>query len=79
MLTARVAPFPPVTDKVLTAGALHVYFVLAGTMPLIKLAGLTSNVYPLQTVVLIELITAFGFTNTTAEKAAPTQFNPPLV
>ncbi len=79
MLTARVAPFPPVTDKVLTEGELQVYLVLAGTMPFSKLAGLTSNGYPLHTVVLIALITAFGFTNITAEKVAPTQFNPPLL
>ena len=57
-----VADCPPVSDPVLTAGIVHVYFVPLGTMPLIPLVGVTWNGDPLQTVVLISVIKDCGFT-----------------
>ena len=62
MLVTNAAPKPPVSETLLVLGPVHVYFVLAGTMPLMPFAGLTSNDKPLQIVVLIGVITAFGST-----------------
>jgi hypothetical protein len=64
---------PPVNDTLDTTGPLHVYFVFAGTIPFLMSVGLTSNDAPLHIVVLISVITAFGFTYTTTVNVAPTQ------
>ena len=64
---------PPVKDAVLKDGNDQVYFVPNGTIPFVPLTGVTLNCTPLQTVVLIGVITAFGFTYTTTVKDAPSQ------
>ena len=64
---------PPVNDTFDTTGPLQLYNVLAGTIPFLILVGLTSNDAPLHIVVLISVITAFGFTYTTTVNVAPTQ------
>ena len=55
-------------------GSPQLYEVPAGTIPLVILVGVTLNNNPLQTVVLIELITAVGLTVTNTVKVAPIQF-----
>jgi hypothetical protein len=64
---------PPVNDTLDTTGPLQLYNVFAGTIPFLILVGLTSNDAPLHIVVLISVITAFGFTYTTTVNVAPTQ------
>jgi hypothetical protein len=64
---------PPVNDELDTAGGSHLYFVLAGTIPLVISVGVTVNTVPLQIVALMAVITAFGFTVTSTVNVAPTQ------
>jgi hypothetical protein len=62
---------PPVNDTLDTTGPLQLYNVFAGTMPFLMSVGLTANDAPLHIVVLISVITAFGFTNTNTVNVAP--------
>ena len=57
-LTPTPCEAPPV--KPLPVGAVHVYVVPAGTIPLVPFTGLTVNNTPPQLVVLIGVITAVG-------------------
>jgi hypothetical protein len=68
-----VPPLVTVNKPFDTTGLLHVYNVFAGTMPFLISVGLTANDAPLHIVVLISVITAFGFTYTTTVNVAPTQ------
>jgi hypothetical protein len=68
-----VPPLVTVNEPFDTKGLVHVYNVFAGTIPFLIFVGLTSNDAPLHIVVLISVITAFGFTNTTTVNVAPTQ------
>ena len=54
-----VADTPPVTVPV-NIGALQLYTVLPGTMPLVPLVGVITNGTPLQVTVDIEFISAAG-------------------
>jgi hypothetical protein len=74
MLLTEEAATPPVRETLLTAGAeFHVYLVPNGTIPFCPFVGVTLNGNPLQTVVLIGVITAFGSTYTITVKVLPTQ------
>ena len=64
---------PPVKPPV-TLGALQLYNVPAGTIPLVVFTGLTVNSTPLQLTVVIAFITAVGLIVTVTVNAAPVQF-----
>ena len=68
-----VAPLPlaPPVNPPVTLGALQLYVVPAGTIPLVTSTGVTLKNTPLQVVVVIAVITAAGLTVTVNEKAAP--------
>ena len=70
-LTPTPCEAPPV--KPLPVGAVHVYVVPAGTIPLVPFTGLTVNNTPPQLVVLIGVITAVGFTVTVTVNVGPVQ------
>ncbi len=69
---ADVPEAPPVSPPV-TVGALQLYVVPAGTIPLVPLVGLTVNDIPLQVTDVIALITAVGFTVTVTVNTDPVQ------
>ena len=60
-------------DKLEPTGTPQLYRVSAGTTPLIRLAGFTTNCIPLQTTVLIALMTGLGSIVIATVKAAPLQ------
>jgi hypothetical protein len=49
------------------------YIVGFGTIPFVKLVGVTANIAPLHIVVLIALTSGVGFTNTVTVNIAPSQ------
>ena len=59
---------PPVT-----LGALQLYVVPAGTIPLLPLVGVALNNTPLHPTAVIALITALGLTFTVNENTGPVQ------
>ena len=63
---------PPVKPP-LTLGALQLYNVPAGTMPLVRFVGLTVNATPLQLTELIAVITAVGLIVTVKVNVDPIQ------
>jgi hypothetical protein len=70
MTALLVALAPPVIPPV-APGTDQLYKVPAGTMPSIRFVGVTVNVTPLHTIVLIALITAVGFNVTVTVKLDP--------
>jgi len=70
-----VAPLPvvPPVKPPVTLGALQLYVVPAGTIPLLPLVGVALNCTPLQVIAVIALITAFGLTVTVTVNVAPVQ------
>ena len=72
IVVAFVAGAPPVNPPV-TLGALQLYNVPAGTIPLVRFVGLTVKATPLQLTVLIAVITAVGLIVTVTVKTAPVQ------
>ena len=67
-----VALNPPVNPPV-TLGALQLYRVPVGTMPLVPFVGVTVNDTPLQLTVVIGVITAVGFRLTVKLNEPPIQ------
>ena len=63
---------PPVNPPV-TLGALQLYNVPAGTMPLVRFVGLTVKATPLQLIELIAVITAVGLIVIVTVNVAPVQ------
>jgi len=61
---------PPVIPPV-TTGAGQLYVVPAGTTPLVPLTGVILKATPVQTVAVIGVIAAAGFTVTVRLKLAP--------
>ena len=61
---------PPVKPP-LTLGALQLYKVPAGTIPLVRFVGLTVNATPLQLTELIAVITAVGLIVIVTVNVAP--------
>ena len=72
ILIAPLPLAPPVSPPV-TLGALQLYRVPAGTMPLVPLVGVTVNDTPLQLTVVIGVITAVGFRLTVKLNEPPIQ------
>ena len=72
ILIAPLPLVPPVSPPV-TLGALQLYRVPAGTMPLVPLVGVNVNDTPLQLTVVIWLITAVGLIVTVTVNVAPVQ------
>ena len=72
IVVAFVAGAPPVNPPV-TLGALQLYKVPAGTMPLVIFVGLTVNATPLQLTELIAVITAVGLIVTVNVNVDPIQ------
>ena len=72
MLAWLVPAAPPVIPPV-TAGANHVYVVLAGTTPLVPLTGVTENAAALQVAAVIAVTAGLGFTVTVTVKVEPVQ------
>ena len=70
-----VAPLPVVPPVIppVTLGALQLYVVPAGTIPLLPLVGVALNKTPLQPTAVIALITALGLTVTVTVNVAPVQ------
>ena len=64
---------PPVILSLITDGTGQLYFVLLGTIPFVRLSGVIAKASPLQTVLVIGLIVALGFTVTVTVKGAPEQ------
>lgn len=71
VLTAITCDNPPL--KPVPVGAVHVYKVPAGTIPLVRLLGLKVNATPLQLLVLIEVMAATGLMVTVTVNTAPVQ------
>jgi hypothetical protein len=71
-VVAFVALTPPVSPPVVT-GALQLYKVPAGTMPLVRFDGLTVNATPLQLTPVIAVISAVGLIVTVTVNVAPVQ------
>jgi hypothetical protein len=67
-----VADAPPVTVPV-NVGALQLYTLPSGTMPFVRLVGVTTNATPLHVTVVIVLISAVGGKVTVNVKFVPTQ------
>ena len=72
ILIAPLPLVPPVSPPV-TLGALQLYRVPAGTMPLVPFVGVTVNDTPLQLTVVICVITAVGFRLTVKLNELPIQ------
>ena len=72
IVVAFVALNPPVNPP-LTLGALQLYKVPAGTIPLVRFVGLTVNATPLQLTELIAVITAVGLIVIVTVNVAPVQ------
>ena len=72
MVAWLVPAAPPVIPPV-TAGAIHVYVVPAGTTPLVPLTGVTENAAALHEDVVMFVTPGFGFTVTVTEKVDPVQ------
>ena len=70
MLVALVPVVPPVIPPV-TLGADQLYKVPAGTIPLVRLVGVTLKITPLQVTVVIAVITAVGFKVTVTVNKVP--------
>ena len=70
IVVAFVAGDPPVKPPV-TLGALQLYNVPAGTIPLVRFVGLTVNATPLQLTELIAVITAVGLIVIVTVNVAP--------
>jgi hypothetical protein len=70
-----VAPLPvvPPVNPPVTLGALQLYVVPAGTIPLLPLVGVALNKTPLHPTAVIALITALGLTVTVTANVAPVQ------
>ena len=62
---------PPVKEVDDTDGWFQLYWVLAGTIPLVTLTGDTSNVTPLHTTVDIAVTAGVGFTKTVTVNVVP--------
>ena len=74
-MVAFVALSPPVNPPV-TLGALQLYNVPSGTIPLVRFVGLTVKATPLQLTELIAVITAVGLIVTVNVNVVATpQFN----
>ena len=71
-MVAFVVGAPPVNPAV-TLGALQLYKVPAGTMPSVRLVGLTVNATPLQLTEVISVITAVGLIVIVTVNVAPVQ------
>ena len=67
-----MADAPPVTVPVII-GALQLYKMPSGTMPLVPLVGVITNGTPLHVTEVIELISAVGGNVTVTVKKVPTQ------
>jgi hypothetical protein len=67
-----VADAPPVTVPV-NVGALQLYKLPSGTIPLVWFVGVTTNGTPLHVTVLIAVTSGVGFNVTVNVKFAPTQ------
>ena len=61
---------PPVIPPV-TVGAVHVYVVPAGTIPLVPFTGVVLNATPVHTVAVIAVIDGFGLTVTVTVNVLP--------
>ena len=72
IVVAFVAGAPPVKPPV-TLGALQLYKVPSGTIPLVISVGLTVNATPLQLTELIAVITAVGLIVIVTVNVAPVQ------
>jgi len=72
-MLAWLAPAAPPVIPPVTAGAAHEYVVLAGTMPLVLLTGVTENAAALQVVAVMFVTAGFGFTVTVTVKVEPVQ------
>ena len=70
IVVAFVAGAPPVNPPV-TLGALQLYKVPAGTIPLVRFVGLTVKATPLQLTELIAVITAVGLIVIVTVNVAP--------
>ena len=69
---AVLCALPPVNaPKGLITGALQVYCVPVGTVPLVPLAGVTLKAAPLHVLTVISLTAGFGFTVTVTVKVLP--------
>ena len=71
ILVALLPAWPPVIPPV-TLGADQLYNVPAGTIPLVRLVGVTLKITPLHVTVVIAVITAVGFRVTVTVKVALT-------
>ncbi len=72
IVAAFVAGLPPVIEPV-TDGALQLYKVPAGTIPLVVFVGLTVNSTPLQLTAVMSVITAVGLIVTVNVNVVPVQ------
>ncbi len=63
---------PPVNEDV-KIGTSQLYNVPIGTIPLVKFVGDETNSAPLQTTVVIAVISGVGFTNTVTVNILPSQ------
>lgn len=72
ILGGALLDWPPVIPDV-TVGAFHTYRTPEGTIPSVPLVGETKKVAPLQTSLVISLITGTGLMDTVKVKFLPTQ------
>ena len=72
-MLAWLAPAAPPVMPPVTAGADHEYVVLAGTTPLVTLAGVTENAAALQAVAVMSVTAGLGFTVTVTVNVEPVQ------
>jgi hypothetical protein len=72
MVGLSVADAPPVIVPD-TDGGSQLYTIFPGTIPFVSFVGVTTNVMPLHTVVLIATTSGVGFTNTVTVNIAPVQ------